>query len=80
MTLSPEERSVQENQAITQVTVRMKAKFPQVDPRLVDDVVREEHDAFAGHPIRDYVPVLVERQVKARLRAGTFRSLETIPA
>ncbi len=80
MNLSPEDRTIQESQAIAQVVDRMSSQFPDVDPGHITDLVHEEHDSFAGHPIRDYVPVLVERQVKARLRAGVVRTRERMPA
>jgi hypothetical protein len=80
MNLSPEERAVQESQAIGQVVEHMATRFPEIDRGLISEVVDEEYDTFAGHPVRDYVPVLVERQVKGRLRSGLTRSLESAEA
>jgi hypothetical protein len=80
MNLAPKDRTVQENQAISQLGDRMASRFPEVDRGIIDDVVREEHASFAGDPVRDYIPVLVERKVKARLRAGVTRSLENAEA
>lgn len=42
--------------------------FPSVDPNTVRAVVDEVHGTFDG-PVRDYVPLLVQRVSTDRLRA-----------
>ena len=56
-----------EGQAVEQVTVRLAARFPNLSTTLVRSTVSDEHAKLTG-PVRDYVPVLVERA--ARLRLG----------
>jgi hypothetical protein len=41
----------------------MHARFPDLAPELVDAVVAKYHGEYEGRPIRDFVPLLVERQV-----------------
>ncbi|TFC85279.1 hypothetical protein E3T28_06715 [Cryobacterium sinapicolor] len=57
-----------ELQAVEKVVDRLTERFPDVPRSRVERAVREEHEAFSGRPIRDFVPVLVEHGVKERLR------------
>ncbi|MET0673043.1 MAG: hypothetical protein ABWY37_06085 [Microbacterium pygmaeum] len=47
---------------------RLEKQFPDVAPSLVVAVIREAQDAFQDYPVKSHVPVIVERQVKDRLR------------
>ena len=47
--------------AIGQVVDRMKAKYPTVPPDTVTTVVHRNHARFEGRPIREFVPLFVER-------------------
>lgn len=59
---------LQEDQAIAKVVDRLADRFPELGRARVDQVVAEARRLLDGNPIRDYVPVLVERSAKARLR------------
>lgn len=59
---------LQEDQAIAKVVDRLADRFPELGRARVDQVVVETRRLLDGNPIRDYVPVLVERTAKARLR------------
>jgi hypothetical protein len=61
--LSPED----ETRAVTEVTQRMVASFPDLPPDVVANTVHSSHEQFVGSPIRDFVPVLVERITKSAL-------------
>jgi len=61
--LSPED----EIRAVTEVVERLAASFPQVAPDVVQHTVRTSYEHFADSPIRDFVPVLVERMAKTSL-------------
>jgi hypothetical protein len=61
----------EEGQAMSEVTRRLQAKFPDARPDVVDAVVQALHHEFDGDPIRDFVPVLVEREAVARLTLST---------
>jgi hypothetical protein len=47
--------------AIGDVVTRLKASYPDVAPDTVTTVVHHNHARFDGSPVRDYVPLLVER-------------------
>ena len=49
-----------EAKAIQEVQERLQARFPHLDARRIDAAVTEAHASMTG-PIRDFVPVLVER-------------------
>ena len=57
----------EEGQAITEVTRRLQERFPDARPEVIDAMVRDLHHQFDGDPIRDFVPVLVEREAVSRL-------------
>lgn len=63
--LSPED----ETRAVSEVSQRLVASFPDVAANVVEDAVHASHEQFAGSPIRDFVPVLVERIAKSNLKA-----------
>jgi hypothetical protein len=56
-----------EQQAIEDVVTRLIERFPGSDAERVHAVVVEEHHRLEGRPIRDFVPVLVERAARKRL-------------
>ena len=57
----------EEAHAISEVTRRLQEKFPDARPDVIDAMVRDLHHEFDGDPIRDFVPVLVEREAVTRL-------------
>ena len=59
-----------EAREIDEVIARLQEKFPSVEVGRIRDVVEEEHHRFEGRPIRDFVPVFVERAAIDRLRAA----------
>lgn len=61
MTNEPEVR------ALMAIIDRLSARFPAEKRSVIEDVVAEEHKLLDDGPIRDYVPVLVERAAKLRL-------------
>ena len=57
-----------EDRAIGEVIDRLAKQFPQVPTNEVAQVVSESRSEFEQVPIRDFVPLFVERGAKARLR------------
>ena len=49
----------------------LERAFPNVRPRVVRHAVRQAHQGFAGSPIRDFVPLLVERAARDALMGLT---------
>jgi hypothetical protein len=53
--------------AIEQVVGRLQASYPAVPADTVKTVVHHHHARFDGRPIRDYVPLFVERESRREL-------------
>jgi len=56
-----------EARELNEVVERLRQRFPGVPEERVRSVVTEAHGGFAGHPIRDFVPVFVERVARDAL-------------
>ncbi len=50
-----------EQQIIAGVADRLTRKYPNFAAETVTEVVRDTHARFDGRPVREYVPLLVER-------------------
>jgi molybdate-binding protein len=59
-----------ESAALEHAAERISEKFPEVPRERIDRLVEERSDDYDGASVRDFVPVLVEHDVKAELRAG----------
>lgn len=57
-----------EERAIGEVIDRLTNQFPRVSADEVAQVVHQSRPEFEDVPIRDFVPLFVERGAKARLR------------
>ena len=57
-----------EETALSAAAARLCARFSTVAPEVVDEVLRAAYARFDGRPIRDFVPLLVERAAAERLR------------
>jgi hypothetical protein len=47
--------------AIEQLVDRLKQSYPDVCPDTIVTVVHQHHARFDGRPVRDFVPLFVER-------------------
>ena len=56
-----------EQTIIEQLVERLMARFPSVSPETVALVVQDNHARFEGRPLREYVPLLVERSARRDL-------------
>jgi hypothetical protein len=56
-----------EERAIAEVQVRLEARFPDLDPTVVEAAVRLAQAEITG-PVRDFVPLLVEKAARDRLQ------------
>jgi hypothetical protein len=61
-----------ERTVIEQLVNRLTTSYPDVSPETVAMVVRHEHAEFDGRPVRDFIPLFVER--RARRELATSRS------
>jgi len=58
-----------EIKAVREVTARLATSFPELDTVEVERAVHRSYEEFTGRPIRDFVPVLVERMARDDLLA-----------
>jgi hypothetical protein len=63
--------SLDDQDEIEEVAARLVRRFPEVPEPSIRDVVTTAWSHFEGSKIRDFVPVLAERDAKAQLRVAT---------
>jgi hypothetical protein len=63
-----------EQRELEVVIERLTKQFPSSTRAEIEGAVTVEYLALADNPIRDFVPVLVERQAKRRLKATQPRA------
>ena len=56
-----------EQAAIEHLVDRLKQKYPSVAPDKIATIVHHNHACFDGRPVRDYVPLFVERGSRKEL-------------
>jgi hypothetical protein len=54
--------------AIQRIVHRLKESYPGVPPDTVTTLVHHNHAKFDGRPVRDFVPLFVERGARQELR------------
>ncbi len=62
------EKAENEDAAIDHVVDRLTSQFPSVPVEEIETRVTEVHASFDEAPVRDFVPVIVEHDVKDQLR------------
>ncbi|MFB6720632.1 three-helix bundle dimerization domain-containing protein [Kribbella sp. NPDC056345] len=58
----------EENRAIAEAVERLVKAFPDLAPSTVEQAVADSRPEFEDNPIRDFIPLFVERAAKHRLR------------
>lgn len=53
--------------AIEQLVDRLRQIYPEVAAETVTQVVHQNHEKFDGRPVRDFVPLFVERGSRLHL-------------
>ena len=56
-----------EQTVIDQLVGRLTSRYPAISQSTVERVVHDVHAKFDGRPLRDYVPLLVERSARSEL-------------
>jgi hypothetical protein len=64
----------EEIRALDQLADRLRGRFPDAPPEGIRELVARAHHQYDGSPIRDFIPVLVEREVVEHFRAPAQRS------
>lgn len=63
------DRAAHEAREIDEVIQRLQDRFPDTDHDRIRAAVTDAHRLFEGRPIRDFVPVFVERAARTALAA-----------
>jgi hypothetical protein len=56
-----------EQTIIDQIVARLTSRYPAVAASTVSRMVHDIHSRYDGRPVRDFVPLLVERSAKTEL-------------
>ena len=56
-----------EQTVIEHLVVRLTNRYPGISESTVSSVVHDVHARFEGRPLRDFVPLLVERNARSEL-------------
>jgi len=56
-----------EQTVIDEVVARLSSRYPAISKETVESIVHDVHARFDGRPLRDYVPLLVERSARSEL-------------
>lgn len=65
-----------EQKSLVKVIADLRERFPDVPTEVIGKFVEDAYLEFAGAPVRDYIPVMVERVVKNRIFATTRRDTD----
>lgn len=60
-------KMMDEHVQLDEVVERLSGRFPRLSPATVADVIHELHATFADAPLREFVPLFVERKAKSAL-------------
>jgi hypothetical protein len=61
------QRGTSEQDALRHVAARLAQQFPELSAKEIDRAVTGHYTAFEHSPIRDFVPMLVERATRQQL-------------
>ncbi|MCW3492548.1 three-helix bundle dimerization domain-containing protein [Microbacterium sp. SSM24] len=63
------EKGIDEDTAFREILVRLTEKYPDVPPERISAIVDEVRGEMTSAKVRDFVPVLAEREAKKRVKA-----------
>ena len=64
----PDDKAIDEDKAIAEIAGRLQERFPDATPQAIADAVEYGRTSFRDAKVRDFVPVLIEKEAKARLK------------
>ena len=73
------DRAENEDVAVEHVVDRLTSQFPSVPADVIEAKVADVHASFDEAPIRDFVPVIVEHDVREQLREAGNAGESTEP-
>lgn len=68
MTTHVGDTSPEEDLAVEHAADRLADRFPEVPRERIDELVEKHRSEFADAHVRDFVPVLIEHDIKRELR------------
>jgi hypothetical protein len=69
MAVSEDEVRVRNDLDADRLIVEMAGRFPDIPAERIEDGVRAEFGRWSTVPVREFVPIFVERTIKGKLRA-----------
>lgn len=60
-------KQTDEQTQLRELAARLSARYPEVPAATVSEVVQDQHNRFRGAPIREFIPLFVERQAHTAL-------------
>lgn len=60
-----------EDAALRNVIERLRQQFPELDSDIVARTVHGRYDDLDEAPVRDFIPVIIERSARKQLKAAT---------
>lgn len=57
-----------EREVVTEVTTRLRTRFPELADEALEETVTAVLAGYGDSKVRDFVPILAEREVAAQLR------------
>ncbi|MDE0546410.1 three-helix bundle dimerization domain-containing protein [Microbacterium sp. C7(2022)] len=63
------EKGIDENVAFREIVEGLTEKYPDVSRVRIDEIVAEVRAEMSAAKVRDFVPVLAEREAKKRVKA-----------
>jgi hypothetical protein len=62
---------VREHLEVDRLSAQLADRYHDISPEVIEDGIREEFERWSAVPVRDFVPIFVERALRGRLRART---------
>lgn len=60
-------KNLDEQAQLAEVVHRLTSDYPTLSPAIVSEVVKDLHSRFNGARLREYIPMLVERNARTAL-------------
>jgi hypothetical protein len=72
------QRARAERKSLDRIVASMMERFPRTSRSAIQRIVDRRYLEFSGAPIRDYIPIMVEREAREDLRAVIITELQEI--
>lgn len=64
----PDDKSIDEDRAVAEIVDRLQERFPEKSNEEITAAIAEARVGFDSAKVRDFVPVLIEKEAKAHLK------------